>query len=319
MCEYRCAATVLRPLFHLCSSDKKQRTFRMENNMVFAVIFGLVIALGLPLNVVSLWIMLRRHGLKSPSAVFMVNLVISDLLLIITLPPRVYFYATETGISNEYVCIFFTMLFRNNVRSSSIFITFISVDRLLAVVYPLRSRHVRTSANASRGAALVWLVVLAVNIPEGLAFTRNLRKRPVKRACFDFSDRNTSMGNNSLKDNSSLDSSSADYFQLVLTITMLAVNIVSTVLVSHTLQNHLKESARVSNKVNVMLIFAMNLMMFIVFFLPVSLVVFFNKWRPHLSCLASVNCCMDPLLYYFSFDGFWKKKEDVDTSLAREM
>uniref|UniRef100_A0A3B3BKY8 Lysophosphatidic acid receptor 5b n=1 Tax=Oryzias melastigma TaxID=30732 RepID=A0A3B3BKY8_ORYME len=305
-------------LFHSCLSDKKRRTLRLEdmNKIVFAVIFGLVTALGLPLNVVSLWIMLRRHGLTSPSAVFMVNLVISDLLLIITLPLRVYFYATDTGIINNYVCIFFTMLFRNNIRSSSIFMTFISVDRLLAVVYPLRSRHIRTSANASKGAALVWLIVLVVNIPEGLTFTRNIRKH--SGTCFDFSNTTASTRNNS-NGEWTLNTSAADYFQLVLTFSMLAVNIISTVLVSYTLQNHLKESARVSNKVNVMLIFAMNLMMFIIFFLPVSLVVFFESSRPYLSCLASVNCCMDPLLYYFSFDGFWKKKEDVDTSLAREM
>ena len=59
------------------------------------------------------------------------------------------------------------------------------------------------------------------------------------------------------------------------------------------------------------------MMMFTIFFLPVSFVVISDKWREifkPLSCLASVNCCLDPLLYYFSLDGFWKKKEEFDTS-----
>ncbi|KAM6933206.1 lysophosphatidic acid receptor 6-like [Xenentodon cancila] len=275
-------------------------------NPAFAVIFGFVIALGLPLNAVSLWILLRHHNFKSPSVVFMVNLVISDLLLIISLPMRVYFYATDSWSLGVMTCIWATMLFRNNIRSSSIFITFISVDRLLAVVYPLKSRHFRTPSNAVKGALLVWMIVLLVNIPESVGFSRYLNQTENAR-CFDFASlRNGSHGH--------VSNLTIDYFQLVLQFTMLAINIVSTILVSWTIQRHLHESARISNKVNVMLIFAMNLMMFIVFFLPVSLVVFFEDKRPVLSCLASVNCCLDPLLYYFSFDGFWKRKEDVDTS-----
>ncbi|CAG6006941.1 unnamed protein product [Menidia menidia] len=107
--------------------------------------------------------MLRNiNMLNSPSAIFMVNLAISDLLLIFSLPMRVYYYIRGTWFFGNMACIWVTMLFRNNIRSSSIFITFISMDRLLAVVYPLRSRHLRTSSKAWKGAALVWLIVLAL-------------------------------------------------------------------------------------------------------------------------------------------------------------
>ncbi|KAM4742110.1 lysophosphatidic acid receptor 4-like [Anableps anableps] len=275
-------------------------------NLVYAIIYGSIITLGLPLNVLSLWILLRHHERKSPSAVFMVNLVISDLLLIISLSMRVYFYATDSWNFGGMLCIWFTMLFRNNIRSSSIFITFISVDRLLAVVYPLRSRHIRTPANAVKGSVLVWVIVLLVNVPESVGFQRNLDNK--NQTCFD--------SVNATQKKDMILEPTIGYIQLVLLLAMLIVNIISTVMVSCTLQRHLTESAKVNNKLNVMLIFAMNLMMFIVFFLPVSLVVFFDHLRPILSCLASVNCCLDPLLYYFSFDGFWKRKEDVETSLA---
>lgn len=285
-------------------------------NLVYTIIYGSLIALGLPLNILSLWILLRHHGRKSPSAVFMVNLVISDLLLITSLSMRVYFYATDSWHLGEMWCVWFTMLFRNNIRSSSSFITFISVDRLLAVVYPLRSRLIRTPANAIKGSVLVWLIVVLVNIPESVGFLKNLKNQ----TCFDSEigpQQNSSV--NRTQDGAGKDETlelTIGYFQLVLLLTMLIINILSTALVSCTIQRHLSESAKVNNKFNVMLIFAMNLMMFIVFFLPVSLVVFFDDMRPVLSCLASVNCCLDPLLYYFSFDGFWKKKEDVETFLA---
>ncbi|CAB1430057.1 unnamed protein product, partial [Pleuronectes platessa] len=102
----------------------------------FALIFGSVAALGLPLNALSLWILLCRHRLTSPNIVFMVNLAVSDLLLVISLPMRVYFYASGTWPLGNFGCVCTKMLFFNNIRSSSILITFISVDRLLAVVYP---------------------------------------------------------------------------------------------------------------------------------------------------------------------------------------
>ncbi|XP_008287487.1 lysophosphatidic acid receptor 6-like [Stegastes partitus] len=278
-----------------------------ERSLPYAAVFGSVIALGLPLNAVSLWILLRHHSLKSPSTVFMVNLAVSDLLLVISLPMRVYFYATGTWPLGSMACIWITMLFRNNIRSSSIFITFISVDRLLAVVYPLRSRHLRTSSNAWKGAALIWLILLAVNVPESVFFSRSANKENVT-SCFEFPEHM----------DKEIHKPGIEYFQLVLMFTMLTVNIVSTALVSWTLRRHLNDSARVNNKVNVMLLFAMNLIMFTVFFLPVSLVVLFkNEGRGALTCLASVNCCLDPLLYYFSFDGFWKRKECPETSLEQ--
>lgn len=271
-------------------------------NTLYSLVFGMVTTLGFPLNAVSLWILCCRHTTRSPSMVYMINLAISDLLLVISLPMRAYFYATGEWPLNSMACIWITMIFNNNIRSSSIFITFICVDRLLAVVYPLRSRHLRISSKAWKAAGLVWLCVVVVNIPESVYFKRFLKSND--STCFEFPE---------------WQQSPMEYLQPVLVLTMLVINVVCTALVSWTLRRHLSDSAMVNNKVNVMLIFIMNLFMFTLFFLPISLVALFESWRPFstpLLCLASVNCCLDPVLYYFSFDGFWKRKE-VGLSLQR--
>ncbi|XP_037632075.1 lysophosphatidic acid receptor 6-like [Sebastes umbrosus] len=275
---------------------------------VYAVIHGCILALGLPLNAFSLWILLRHHGLKSPSAVFMVNLAISDLLLIISLPMRVYFYATGTWPLSTEACVWIILLYSNNIRSSAIFITFISVDRLLAVVYPLRSRHLRTASNALKAVGLVWLFIVVMNIPDRAEFSRFLENLNGS-TCFEYRHHPPRQPHNKLV---------MAYLQSALVFTMLAVNIVCTTLVSWTLRRHLNNSARVNNKVNVMLIFVMNLLTFTICFLPLSigLLTFGTSTITPLVCLANVNCCLDPLLYYFSLDAFWKKKEDTD--LPRE-
>ena len=194
--------------------------------------------LGPPLNVVSLWILLRRHSLKSTSAVLMVNLAISDLLLVVSLPMRVYFYATGTWPLGTMACLLITMLFRNNIRSSSIFITFISIDRLLAVVYPLRTRHLRAPSKAWKAVALVWLFVLVINVPESVNFLRFIR-RYNGTTCFEFTGRTISP---------------LACFQPLLLLTLLANNVFCTARVSWTLRRHLNQSALVNNKVNVMLV-----------------------------------------------------------------
>ncbi|XP_042078689.1 lysophosphatidic acid receptor 6-like [Haplochromis burtoni] len=151
-----------------------------EDDRVYAGIFGCIMVIGLPLNAVSLWILLRRHSLKSPNAVFMVNLALSDLLAIFSLPMRIYHHATGTPLG-IFTCLFSVIIFRKNLRSSASFITFISVDRLLAVVYPLRSRHLRTSCNAWKGAALVWgffLVDIRTKLSGRVTTLPSLGRRP---------------------------------------------------------------------------------------------------------------------------------------------
>lgn len=303
------ASVAARPVLRFSRTETMNNLTIRQNgteevNVAYAVAFGSMTALGLPLNALSLWILVWRHSINSPSAVYMVNLAISDLLLVISLPMRVYFYATGTWPLNDQACIWITMLFHNNIRSSSIFITFICVDRLLAVVFPLQSRHLRSSPRAWKAAGLVWLCVVIVNIPESVFFSRFLDGYD-KNTCFEFDQSPCSL---------------TVYLLPVLVLGMLVVNIVCTFMVSWTLCTHLSPSVMINNKVNVMLIFIMNLVMFTLFFLPVSLVNLSYSWKPFsapLFCLASVNCCLDPVLYYFSFDGFWKKKEETYSSSKR--
>uniref|UniRef100_A0A673AZG4 Lysophosphatidic acid receptor 5b n=1 Tax=Sphaeramia orbicularis TaxID=375764 RepID=A0A673AZG4_9TELE len=265
-----------------------------EPQLAYAVIFGCIMVLGLPLNGVSLWILLRRHSIKSPNVVFMINLAVSDLLLIIALPLRIYSYATGTWTFNTVACKSAKLLFYMNIRTSSIFITFLSVDRLLAVVYPLRSRHVRTASNAMKAAALAWLTILPINIIEVVNPSRGSNKYN-ESFCFERHPDQQDLPLIKILPQAAI-------FQLVLLVTLLTVNIVSTFLVSWTLHKHLSDCARVNNKVNVLLLYVMNLMIFTVCFLPVTVGLFISGQHKYLLSLATANCCLDPLLYYFSLD-----------------
>ncbi|KAJ3590430.1 hypothetical protein NHX12_008381 [Muraenolepis orangiensis] len=91
-----------------------------SNAAAYAVVFGCVVLLGFPLNAASLWILVRRHRLKSPSAVVMINLAASDLLLVLSLPLRVYFHATGAWALGVHACVWITMLFRKTTSAPAL-------------------------------------------------------------------------------------------------------------------------------------------------------------------------------------------------------
>uniref|UniRef100_A0A3Q4GI62 Lysophosphatidic acid receptor 5b n=1 Tax=Neolamprologus brichardi TaxID=32507 RepID=A0A3Q4GI62_NEOBR len=263
---------------------------------VYAGIFSLIMVIGLPLNAISLWILLRRHSLKSPNAVFMVNLALSDLLLVFTLPMRIHFHATGEWTLPNGMCLIITMFFRTNIRSSSSFITFISVDRMLAVVYPLRSRNLRTSCNAWKASVLVWVILLLMNILESVDFLKQLNNH-THPTCFEsYESEKCPLEGIRLR---------VIQFMIVILVTMLLVNIVCTTMVFRTLHRHLSgDSPKINNKMNVMLIFAINLILYAIFLpVPITMAMDCAHVKP-LICLTVLNCCLDPLLYYFSFDQY---------------
>ncbi|XP_043115479.1 lysophosphatidic acid receptor 5b [Puntigrus tetrazona] len=282
-----------------------------------AAVYGVVLAVGLPLNTLSLWILLRTHGFRSPCAVLMVNLAVSDLLLALSLPLRVYFYATLRWPFGTATCTAALMLFRVNIRTSCIFITLISVDRMVALALPMRSRSLRTSGCALKCCAVVWILVTVLCIPEirllykGLTGCENI-------PCFEMQ---ASRGRSQV----------VSLAQAIFLLVLLLVNVVSTVVVVIVLRKRPSDgAAKVNNKMNVILIFVVNMLVFIIFFLPFTLQLLTFNYNNNseviraLVCLASVNCCLDPLIYYFSLDSFWqdkgKRQTDVGTySLSRSM
>ncbi|MGH0169944.1 UNVERIFIED_CONTAM: hypothetical protein FKN15_058151 [Acipenser sinensis] len=135
---------------------------------LFTSVYSVVLVLGLPLNGISVWIFFRRLGLNSVPAIYMANLALSDLLFIISLPLRIYYFATARWPFGDAMCMIPGTLFSVNIYSSSLFIGLISLDRFLAVVYPLRSRALRTPGFARLACGTVWLLILALGIPIAL-------------------------------------------------------------------------------------------------------------------------------------------------------
>ncbi|XP_048846094.1 lysophosphatidic acid receptor 4-like [Brienomyrus brachyistius] len=279
-----------------------------RNSTPLAVAYSFVVLLGLPLNALSLWIIVCRHRLRAANTVIMANLAVSDLLLILSLPLRIVLHIKPSKILMKTPCQLMTYLFRANILSSSFFITFISVDRMLALVYPLRSRVVRSPRTSGIACGAVWLLAMTYSISHVFKWESFYTCIPMINRC--------NMGD---FNRTKRDEFSPPFFALILSVCLpllFIVNVISTARVVWSLNNRQMDLAGYNVK-RVMLIFLVNVLIFALF-LPFIVMLLWNLSQPNVEllevtlCLSTFNCCLDPLVYYFALDGFWEKMKNLD-------
>ncbi|XP_041840604.1 G-protein coupled receptor 4 [Melanotaenia boesemani] len=122
-------------------------------------IYGVIFSLGLPSNLLSLWGLyhLGRSGGGGCQLVYILNLLLSDLLQLLTLPLWIlYLQGPHRWPYGQLTCELVGYVFYVNVYASVMFLCLIAMDRCLAIVYPLSSRRVRTVKVAAVSGVAVW-------------------------------------------------------------------------------------------------------------------------------------------------------------------
>nr|XP_023674871.1 lysophosphatidic acid receptor 6-like [Paramormyrops kingsleyae] len=277
-----------------CSKDFRYPLFSVTYSMVFAV--------GLPLNAAGLWIFIRRLGLHTVPVIYMANLAMSDLLFTLSLPLRIIYFITARWHFGNTACRIPGMLFSVSLYSSSLFIMLISVDRLLALVYPLRSRALRTPTFAWLTCGLVWGIIMALSVPVAINHRATWDNNCNVLRCFEhYGKEEWTMG-----------------FYILLVVTVMGIAIPFTVILGCTLTVIRKLrtiSCTMMNKNQVICIFMGNLFIYSICFIPfhVAFILFglqkvkWVSWTTDFffaqtitMCLASTNSCLDPLIYYIT-------------------
>lgn len=122
-------------------------------------IYGVIFCVGVPSNLLSLWGLyhLGRSGGGGCQLVYILNLLLSDLLQLLTLPLWIlYLRGGHRWPYGQLTCELVGYVFYVNVYASVMFLCLIALDRCLAIVYPLSSRRVRTVRVAAVMGMAVW-------------------------------------------------------------------------------------------------------------------------------------------------------------------
>uniref|UniRef100_A0A1A8IBF1 Pyrimidinergic receptor P2Y, G-protein coupled, 4-like n=2 Tax=Nothobranchius TaxID=28779 RepID=A0A1A8IBF1_NOTKU len=143
--------------------------------ILLPVSYSLVFVLGFVLNAMALWVFFKMRP-WNPSMVFMFHLALSDFLYVLSLPTLIYYYANRNhwpfGVA---ACKTVRFLFYANLYCSILFLTCISVHRYIGICHPIKARNLVKSRHAHLVCGLMWAVVTVCLIPNIVFVTTSRR------------------------------------------------------------------------------------------------------------------------------------------------
>lgn len=135
--------------------------------ILLPISYSIVFVVGLPLNCWALWMFISRMRPWNATTTYMVNLALSDMLYVLSLPTLVYYYADRNNWPfGTGLCKMVRFLFYANLYSSILFLTCISVHRYMGICHPIRSLKWVKTKQARIICVAAWLVVTICLIPN---------------------------------------------------------------------------------------------------------------------------------------------------------
>ncbi len=136
-----------------------------RENIIFSTFYILIFIIAVPGNALALWAFFHQDS-TSPSKVFLRHLSIADISYILILPMRIAYHMSDGHWPfGHVVCQLAGFLFYLNMYCSLYLMSFISLDRFLAVVLPIKSVSVRKAVYAKVVVGILWVTVVVSMSP----------------------------------------------------------------------------------------------------------------------------------------------------------
>ncbi|XP_024138633.1 putative P2Y purinoceptor 10 [Oryzias melastigma] len=133
-------------------------SFNQMMDRMYTYFYLLLFIPGLLLNTTALWVLCRHISKRTKAVIFMINLALADLVHILSLPLRIYYYFTHTWPFGRIICLFCFYLKYFNMYAAIIFLVCISMQRCAFLLNPFRARRWRRRYDLVI-AVTVWVVV----------------------------------------------------------------------------------------------------------------------------------------------------------------
>ncbi|XP_061463446.1 proteinase-activated receptor 1-like [Rhineura floridana] len=275
-------------------------------------IHTVVIILSLPLNIIAILVFIIKIKLKKPAVIYMLNLASADVLLVSVLPFKVaYRFSGNNWAFGPEMCRFVTATFYCNMYCSILLMMVISIDRFLAVVYPIQSLSWRTLRRASLVCFAIWLLAIAEAMP--LLVTEQTKRvfSLNVTTCLDTLDFSVIM-------------ETFRYYFSVVSILGFFIPLLISVTCYVCIIKKLSTSSAATKpgkRGRAILLSAAVLCSFIVCFGPTNVLLLvqgicISPDEPLESlnfayllavCAGTINCCIDPLIYYYASSGYQRQ------------
>ncbi|XP_045921283.1 lysophosphatidic acid receptor 6 [Micropterus dolomieu] len=280
-------------------------------NMFAVGMYSFIAIVGLIFNLIALVFFFSYSKSKSQTIVYMTNLAIADLLLILTLPMRIYYHLGFNGLP-QWLCDGLGLVLKANMYGSIFLLTCICFDRCMAVSFPMSTLIQEGRKKAPLVCLGIWILTFGASLPIYLSN----RNYSVNEHCFD----------------------NLPIYAIQLTVVLptllvgFGIPLVIMLICSWCMVRAIRQSTVVqtnlvdSRKIQRMI--ATSILIFVLSFLPYhATLVLLSMYRANTPCpilaayrysmmVACLNTVLDPVAYYFTTDTF---RKNLDLGTVRQM
>ncbi|KAG2465201.1 C-C chemokine receptor type 4-like [Polypterus senegalus] len=271
------------------------------------VLYSLVFLVGLLGNGLVVCVLLLHKKLRSMTDVYLLNLAISDLLFVTSLPFWSHYAAHDSWIFGGFLCKVVTGVYLTGFYASIFFITIMSIDRFMAIVFAVNAIKLRSKSHSVGISIFLWVLSLCASTPS-MVF-RNLKYQSPQAKCEDEFLEHQNVWN-------LLISFQFNILGLLIPLTIMGYCYTRILLTLMKCRNYKKVKA-------VKLIFVV-VLVFFVFWTPYNIVIFLRSltkfgffldctWSKNLNyamqwleTLGFTHCCLNPLIYALAGQEFKK-------------
>ena len=140
--------------------------------VVIPCLFTFVVVLGVIGNTLVLVVVLKNQSYRQTTTnLYILNLSIADLLfLIFCVPFHAVIYTVLSWPFGKFMCKFAHLFQFLSMIASVLTMVAMSTERFMAIVYPIRTKHMRTPLSALFVSILTWVVAAMVAFPFPIVY-----------------------------------------------------------------------------------------------------------------------------------------------------
>uniref|UniRef100_G3VAQ8 C-C motif chemokine receptor 1 n=2 Tax=Sarcophilus harrisii TaxID=9305 RepID=G3VAQ8_SARHA len=135
-------------------------------------LYLMVFIIGLLGNSTVVLILTKYKRLKTMTNIYLLNLAISDLLFLITLPFWIHYDLQKHWVLGDAMCKLLSGLYYVGLYSEIFFIVLLTIDRYLAIVHAVFAIRIRKVVPSILTSIFTWVLAFLFSLPE-IVFTRS--------------------------------------------------------------------------------------------------------------------------------------------------
>ncbi|XP_055662866.1 C-C chemokine receptor type 8-like [Falco peregrinus] len=283
----------------------------------FPVLYSLLFVTGLVGNALVVLVLTVFKKVRAMTDVYLLNLAISDLLFVFSLPFLVQYSIVGQWTFGNAMCKIISSAYFIGFYSSAFLITIMSVDRYLAIVQSVYALRVRTTVHGVITSLALWVVAILASMPD-LIFFQEINDDNQTKCTPHYPDSNV------WKTVSNFEVNVLGWLIPACVLIFCYYNILKNLQKCHT-----------QNKYKAMKLVFIVVIVFFLFWTPINIVLFLDSLRymyiiddcqtsqrldlamELAEALSFVHCCLNPVIYAFVGEKFKKHLHEAFGKYAR--